>query len=441
LTQNEANFKTIQSSPRYVSLKIPKDWKHIELGKIVDFERGISYSSTEVNNEENGNFFVNLNCFDIGGGFVDKGLLFFDGETTISSLEPGELLIAITEVTLLGKIIGFPLVIPKSPNNTPIYHSLDTSYLKFKNNDFDKFFLYYFLSSELYHKSILGFSAGSTVLHLHIRSVKKIIVPHPHINEQEKIGLILSKIDDEIIKIKQIIEKSNMKKKALIIKFLVNGIKHSEFQHVILGIKFPIIKIPKKWKLKKLNEIADVIDSRHYTPKYLKDGIPLILPKNITVDGIILNEVKYTSKEDYLDLIEGNRKPEIGDIIFTRNAKWGVSSQVTTKEKFSVGQDLAIIKPKSIEPYLLFIILNSHIIMKQLNRLLSGTTFKRINLGLIRNLLIPYPEDPIEESKIVEIIKIADYQERNYQKISSQKKDLRFTLLNKLIFGKERVKV
>ena len=39
--------------------------------------------------------------------------------------------------------------------------------------------------------------------------------------------------------------------------------------------------VPKGWERKALNEISDVIDCKHRTPKYVKNGIPLVSPGTI----------------------------------------------------------------------------------------------------------------------------------------------------------------
>ena len=170
--------------------------------------RGTSYTSSEINEDGNGNLLVNLNCFDDGGGFIDKGLIYTTGKPNTAPITPGEILIAITEVTREAKIIGYPLFVPQSVNTNSIFHSMDTAHLKFKNTlDFDKNFLYYFLRSELYHKKILAITGGTTVLHLNLGFTEKIQIPLLSRDEQEEIASILASADTRIQVEKQNYEK------------------------------------------------------------------------------------------------------------------------------------------------------------------------------------------------------------------------------------------
>ena len=75
-SKNNSNTQTICSYPRFISFKIPDDWKYSSLGKITDLIRGISYKTSDINRDGKGSFFVNLNCFKEEGGFIDKGIIF-----------------------------------------------------------------------------------------------------------------------------------------------------------------------------------------------------------------------------------------------------------------------------------------------------------------------------------------------------------------------------
>ncbi|MFY9299895.1 MAG: restriction endonuclease subunit S [Candidatus Nitrosotenuis sp.] len=259
--------------------------------------------------------------------------------------------------------------------------------------------------------------------------------------EQQKIASTLSNVDLLIQQTQKIIEQTQRLKKSLMQNLLTRGIDHAKFDAVLLGPTFPKIIIPHEWKVEKLSRIAKVIDSRHYTPEYTREGIPLILPNNVKIEGLDLTDTKFTSKEDYLKLIDGNRNPEVNDIVYSRNATFGIACRVEKEQKFSLGQDLVLIKPEKINPYLLFLILNSNIVISQLSRLITGTTFKRINLDLIRQFLIPYSVDPNEQSKIAELIRKINVKIDIHRTNKSKLETLKKGLMQKLLTGQIRVKV
>ena len=435
------NFQKIKSAPRYSFLTIPKDWKYEELGEIVDFVRGVSYTSPEVNSEENGSFFVNLNCFNEGGGFIDKGLLYFNGETKKLPIQSGDIVIAVTEVTLKGKIIGYPLIVPKSPNKSKIHHSLDTAHLKFKRDKIDQKFLFYFLSSELYHKSILAYSAGSTVLHLHVDSIKKILVPIPPVEEQTQISLILSHVDTLQEQANKIAKHSQFLKKIMIEELLSKGIKHEKFQNVQLKARFHKIKIPKKWSLMKLDDICTITDTPHYTSPKSDNGVPVITTSQCTTFGKIdYSKANFTSFEEYQKR-KKSIDPDVDDILFTREAPFGIAVHVDKKE-IAVGQRIILIKTNSniLNSQFLLYFLNSKQGKKQSLSLAIRTTVERLNIHDIRQFLIPIP--PIEEQEeIVSILSKFDVMIEFLTNYENQLKSIKKGLMQKLLTGEVRVKV
>jgi len=263
----------------------------------------------------------------------------------------------------------------------------------------------------------------------------------PTIHEQQKIASILSNVDELIQKTDQIIAQTQRIKKGLMERILTKGIGHTKFKDIFMGTKSIKLSIPQEWKVQPLDKIARVIDVRHSTPHYTKDGYPLILPNNVKIEGLNLLNTKFTNEKDYLYMIEGDRKPESGDIIYSRNASFGIACKVETNTKFSLGQDLVLIKPEKINSYLLYLILNSTVVTRQLTRLSTGSTFQRINLELIRNFLIPCSNDLKEEDEIAIYIqnfeKMIENLIHRLERLNSVKKGL----MQQLLTGKIRVKI
>jgi hypothetical protein len=54
-----------------------------------------------------------------------------------------------------------------------------------------------------------------------------------------------------------------------------------------------------KWGEKKLNEITEVKDGTHDSPKYIKDGIPFVTQKNIKPYGLPFDDTKFITETDH----------------------------------------------------------------------------------------------------------------------------------------------
>jgi len=153
-----------------------------------------------------------------------------------------------------------------------------------------------------------------------------------------------------------------------------------------------------KWEHAILNDVCDVRDGTHDSPKYHQDGYPLITSKNITKGFIDFSETNLISEEDYIQV---NKRSFVddGDILLSMIGTVGVPVLVVKKSNFAI-KNVGLIKfnknTNVINNYLLYI-LQSGYFQKIIESKSSGTAQKFISLGLIRGLKIPLP--PLEEQK------------------------------------------
>jgi type I restriction enzyme, S subunit len=164
-----------------------------------------------------------------------------------------------------------------------------------------------------------------------------------------------------------------------------------------------------------VNCCTDIIDTPHSTVPYQKSGIPVIRTSNLKPYQINFLNCKYTSKKTF----EERRKkldPKMGDILYAREAPWGISAQVK-KEGFVVGQRILLLRPnlEKINSDFLDLILNSSFGYNQAKSVVNETTSGHVNIGDIKKFKIPViPEN--EQTKIVQNIKNSE------EKFKSQKK-------------------
>jgi type I restriction enzyme S subunit len=160
-------------------------------------------------------------------------------------------------------------------------------------------------------------------------------------------------------------------------------------------------QVPEHWTVSKLKHFVNVVDCKHITAEFFDEGIPLASIGEVKGWKVNLSNAKLTNEKCYQELIDGNRKPQVGDIIYTRNATVGEASLVHAElPKFALGQDVCLIHiiQKLSSEYLLHF-LKSEIIKIQLNSAMVGSTFKRINVDDIRNYVIVIPQ--IEEQECI----------------------------------------
>lgn len=159
-----------------------------------------------------------------------------------------------------------------------------------------------------------------------------------------------------------------------------------------------------EWKVKKLNEVADIIDSLHKTPKYTESGFPMIRVKDMESGFLKINNPAYVSKEVF-DEFNRKHKPKRSDILMSRVGSYGIVTYVNTDAKFCLGQNTVIITNHKfdIDSRFLYYVLRSEIISKQIEQLVTGSTQKTISMASIKSLDIPIP-NLMEQKSIANIL-------------------------------------
>lgn len=149
--------------------------------------------------------------------------------------------------------------------------------------------------------------------------------------------------------------------------------------------------IPQHWEVAALRRYWRVTDCKHLTVPFVEDGIPLASVVEVQSFSLNLDRCKRTTSDWYRVLIEGDRKPRRGDLIYCRNASVGACALVETDVEFAMGQDVCLIRSEAQNQRFLNYLLHSPFMDHQLELLLVGSTFKRINVSNIKALAVLVP--------------------------------------------------
>ena len=169
-------------------------------------------------------------------------------------------------------------------------------------------------------------------------------------------------------------------------------------------------EIPETWKWVRLNNVMDVRDGTHDTPKYVLKGIPLVTSKNLVDGRIDFESAKLISQED-ANNINMRSAVNSGDILFAMIGTIGNPVLVHKTREFCI-KNMALFKAicldlLSMEYILLFLKNEQSSMRKQAN----GGVQVFVPLKFLRNYLLPLP--PLEEqkrivAKIKELLPLCD---------------------------------
>lgn len=202
-----------------------------------------------------------------------------------------------------------------------------------------------------------------------------------------------AKIDALIDKKQRLLALLEEKRTALITQAATKGLD-PDVEMKDSGVEW-IGQMPAHWDVVPLSRFWDVVDCKHRTVPFVDEGIPVASIGEVTSIDVDLSEAKLTTRREYEHMIQGGRKPEVGDIIYSRNATVGAAAFVNSDEPFCLGQDVCLIRSKEQHQRFLLHVLRSPVVLEQLEELMVGSTFRRINVGQIKRFVVPIP--PVDD--------------------------------------------
>lgn len=175
------------------------EWTETTLGDLVTLVKGISYRSSELS-ESAGRPFLNLKNVQRNGGYRRDGLKRYLGEGKPEQrANPGDVLVALTDLTRDMAVVGSPVVVPDAPELVDSWFSLDLARIVPKEPGRVLLpFLRLVLEDTPARDFMKRVTSGTTVMHLNTKAALGMPLAVPPIQEQRRIVDLISSIDDAI---------------------------------------------------------------------------------------------------------------------------------------------------------------------------------------------------------------------------------------------------
>lgn len=363
-------------------------WQQIKLGDVCIPQKGLTYKSEDYSSRNEGQIFITLKCIAKGGGFNTEGVKYIKKSQKSEKLHAGDLIIANTDLTRAGDVIGAPLFVPKLNGENEYLYSMDISKLEVDNSKLNQKYLYQYLLTTQVRNYMRGISSGSTVLHLKLKLVDNLSIPLPSMTVQQKIGNILSSIDEAIQKTDQIIQKSEELKSGLMNELLTKGIGHKKFNKTKLG------EIPEEWELVALGDVAKITNGQVDPKKEPYSSMVLIAPNHIESNsGRILEKVTAFDQQ----AISGKYLVETGDVIYSKIRPYLKKVAIADLDCLCSADMYPIKGSDKLDARFLFHILLSDMFTNYANENSGRTGIPKINRDELNGYVFALP--PINEQK------------------------------------------
>ena len=272
-------------------------------------------------------------------------------------------------------------------------------------------------------------SEGSTIARLYNGIIYATYIPLPPLPEQHRIAKALSDMDSLISSLEKLIAKYKSIKAACLQQMFPQN-----------GETVPRMRLPgftDAWEQRKLNEITDVRDGTHDSPKYVPEGHPFITSKNVNNGFINYDDVQYVADEDYEE-INKRSNVDVHDILMGMIGTIGNLALIRKEPNFAI-KNVALIKyTGGIDYQYLFQALQANCVTSQLSTGMDGGTQKFVSLKKIRELDIPFPEEH-EQLKIGAYFLYLDHLITLHQRKLEKVQKIKQGMMQQLLTGKIRL--
>lgn len=154
-----------------------------------------------------------------------------------------------------------------------------------------------------------------------------------------------------------------------------------------------------------LEEVSDIYDSLHQTPKYANDGLSMIRVTDIKNGYVDLQKTLKVNNEVFLAFTK-KYTPKKDDLVMSRVGSYGNVGIIPLDNMVCMGQNTVVIHPKINSAYL-FYILSSNIGQSFIEKNVGGGSQKTLSLKSIKAIPIPMVSET-EQLKIASILEKFD---------------------------------
>ena len=276
---------------------------------------------------------------------------------------------------------------------------------KFKNANYK--YLYYALKNA---------RIPNTGYNRHFKWLKEVQIEYPDYRRQENVVKILDKVSDLIETRQHEIKRLDDLIKARFVEMFGD----------------PVVN-DKRWSTMPLEEACKIIvDCPHSTPSYTTEdtGYMCIRTSIVKKNKIIWDEIEFIPKDEFEKRIK-RKKPEVGDVVYTREgAILGIAAVIDKECNVALGQRAMLLSPDEnmITSEFLCIAMNCDSFLINALKGVAGSASPHINVGDIKAFKMIMP--PLElQNKFSDFIRQVDKSKVAVQKALDETQTLLDSLM------------
>lgn len=315
--------------------------------------------------------------------------------------------------------------------------SSDILVIEAKKENFVPNLLPFIIQDDRFFEYAIGTSSGS----LSPRTKWKFLADYeiwlPSADEQRRIATALWAAEDCIVKGERFVAAAERAKQVLMQELFGKGIGHTEFQD-LKGFG----KIPKRWEMKKIGDLA-ISATSGSTPLggekvYQKIGIPLLREQNVQMNKLDLEDVAFISKEIHESMKRSAIQPDDVLLNITGASIGRVAVTPDSLKEANVNQHVCRIRLNNgIIPSYVSQYLSSIMGQKQIMSMQIGSSRQGLNFEQVKSLQVPFPPLP-EQRQIADILTRCDEMIAAARANVAAAKALKMKMINEMLNPKNK---
>jgi type I restriction enzyme S subunit len=262
-------------------------------------------------------------------------------------------------------------------------------------------FYYYFFSSHYGKRFIKTITEQAVVAGIRGSDLKELKIPYPPKLQQDAVVAVLSCLDRKI---------ENLCKQ----NETLERIAQTLFKHWFVDFEFPnedgkpykssggemkrseLGEIPAGWRLKKMEDVIEVRDGTHDSPKQTEEGFYLITSKHLKKEGIDFESAYLISESDYTE-VNKRSKVDTYDILLSMIGTVGLLYFVLDQDINFAIKNIGLFKAsKNLDyPEYIYLFLSSEYGKTYFRTRLAGTTQSYLTLSSLREMPLIIPDKAI----------------------------------------------
>jgi len=431
------------------------EWAYYRLGDLIDVKHGWSFKGEFFRDEPTRYLLLTPGNFAIGGGFQLAKQKYYNGSFPEEfTLNPGELIITMTDLSKESDTLGYPAIVPELPNLVCLHNQRIGRVVPLDSQKIDLRYLYYVCCSKEYREEILASASGTAVKHTAPERIKRFGAYFPGPNEQRSIARILGALDDKIELNRRMNHTLESMAQALFKSWFVDfdpvvaksegrqpygmnaetaTLFASEFQDSELGA------IPKGWRIGKVSDLGNVVTGKTPPTKEQSNfgiDVPFITIPDMHGKVFVVTTERYLSEKG-ANFQKNKLLPPLS-VCVSCIATPGLVA-LTSVESQTNQQINSVVPRNGFSPFFCFGMLRE--IGDEIGQQGSGgTVYSNLNKGNFSDLQIALPPLVLTDKFHVFVKPLFD-RLLNNEKENLSLSAIRDSLLPKLLTGEIRVKV